>query len=118
MTSFTPPAYARGTAPSCSATCSAPYYDTATLDPAGDHRSADHAQHQQYADPPAPLQTGISTPVLFDISSLHAAGQNISDISTPVYFDAADQIDGDPHVDRRAGAIRRRGDCVYYVTIV
>ena len=52
----------------------------------------------------------------FDISSLYAQGQNISSISTPVYYDAADQIDGTP---RPVSAPVQWGDansCVYYVT--
>jgi endoglucanase len=69
------------------------------------------------ADEPPHLQTGMSARVYFDISSLHAAGQSVSDISTPVYYDAADQIDGNP---TSVSAPVQWGDansCIYYVTI-
>ena len=69
------------------------------------------------ADEPPHLQAGMSARVYFDISSLHAQGQDIGDISTLVYYDAADQIDGNA---TSVSAPVQWGDansCVYYVTI-
>ena len=53
----------------------------------------------------------------FDISSLHAAGQNIGAVSTPVYYDAANQIDGKPTAISAPVQWGSASSCVYYVTI-
>jgi endoglucanase len=117
MTSFTPPAYAQGNCTEYSGTCSAPYYATATLNQDSTQSTQITVNINNYADEPPHLQTGMSMRVYFDASSLYAAGQSISDISTPVYYDAADQIDG------RATSISApvqwggTSSCVYYVTI-
>ena len=69
------------------------------------------------ADEPPHFQSGLSARVYFDVSSLYAAGQSISAVSTPVYYDAADQIDGSP---ASVSAPVQWGDansCLYYVTI-
>jgi endoglucanase len=117
MTSFTPPAHAQEDCTEYSATCSAPYYDTATLNQDSSQSTQITLNINNYADEPAHLQAGMSTRVYFDISSLHAAGQNISDISTPVYYDAADQIDGNPTSISAPVQWGGTSSCVYYVTI-
>jgi hypothetical protein len=48
------------------------------------------------ADEPPHFETDMSARVYFDVSSLYKAGQTISAISNPVYYDAASQIDGRP----------------------
>jgi hypothetical protein len=55
--------------------------------------------------------------VYYDISSLHAQGQDISDISTPVYYDAADSIDGNPTSISAPVQWGDSNSCIYYTTI-
>ena len=50
-------------------------------------------------------------------SSLHAAGQSIGSISTPVYYDAASQIDGKATSTSAPVQWGGTSSCVYYVTI-
>jgi len=117
MTSFTPPAQTQGNCAEYQATCSTPYYTTATLNQDSNQSTQITLNISNFADEPPHLQTGMSVRVYFDISALHAAGQTISNISTPVYYDAASQIDG------RATSISApvqwggTSSCVYYVTI-
>jgi endoglucanase len=107
MTDFTPPAEAAQT----------PYYATATLNQDSDQGTQLTVNINNVATQPPHFQSGMSARVYFDISSLHAQGQDISDISTPVYYDAADSIDGSP---TSISAPVQWGDlnsCVYYTTI-
>jgi hypothetical protein len=117
VTSFTPPAQSQGNCAEYSATCSAPYYATATLNQDSNQSTQVTVNINNYADEPPHLQTGMSMRVYFDISSLHAAGQSISDISTPVYYDAADQIDGNATSVSAPVQWGGTSSCVYYVTI-
>jgi endoglucanase len=117
MTSFTPPAFSQGDCTEYSQTCTTPYYATATLNQDSSQSTQITLNVINYADEPPHLQTGMSTRVYFDISSLHAAGQTISDISTPVYYDAADQIDGRPTSISAPVQWGGTSSCVYYVTI-
>jgi endoglucanase len=117
MTSFTPPAFSQGDCTEYSQTCTTPYFDTATLNQDSSQSTQITLNINNYADEPPHLQTGMSTRVYFDISSLFAAGQNISDISTPVYYDAADQIDGRPTAISAPVQWGGTSSCVYYVTI-
>jgi endoglucanase len=107
MTAFTPPAEPAGT----------PYYATATLNQDSNQGTQLTVNVNNMADEPPHFETDMSARVYFDISSLYAQGQTISDISTPVYYDAADQIDGRP---TSISAPTQWGDansCVYYVTL-
>jgi hypothetical protein len=117
MTSFTPPALSQGDCTEYSGACTTPYYTTATLNQDSNQSTQVTLNVNNYADEPPHLQTGMSMRVYFDISALHAAGQNISDISTPVYYDAASQIDG--HATSISAPAQWGGttSCVYYVTI-
>jgi endoglucanase len=117
MTSFTPPSYAQGDCQEYAATCTAPYYATATLNQDSNQSTQITVNINNYADEPTHLQTGMSMRVYFDIGSLHAAGQTISDVSTPVYYDAADQIDGNPTAISAPVQWGGSNSCVYYVTI-
>ena len=117
MTSFTPPAFSQGDCAEYSQTCTTPYYDTATLNQDSSQSTQITLNISNYADEPPHLQTGMSTRVYFDISSLYAAGQTISDVSTPVYYDAADQIDGQPTAISAPVQWGGTSSCVYYVTI-
>ena len=117
MTNFTPPSHAQGDCQEYAGTCETPYYTTATLNQDSNQSTQITLNINNYADEPPHLQTGMSTRVYFDISSLHAAGQNISDISTPVYYDAADQIDGQPTAISAPAQWGGSTSCVYYVTI-
>jgi endoglucanase len=117
MTSFSPPVYAQGDCTEYSQTCTTPYFDTATLNQDSSQSTQITLNINNYADEPPHLQTGMSTRVYFDISSLYAAGQTISDISTPVYYDAADQIDGQPTSISAPVQWGSTSSCVYYVTI-
>jgi endoglucanase len=117
MTSFTPPAQSQGNCQEYSSTCSAPYYTTATLNQDSDQSTQVTLNINNMADEPPHLQTGMSVRVYFDISSLFAAGQTISDVSTPVYYDAADQIDGSPTAISAPVQWGSASSCVYYVTI-
>jgi endoglucanase len=117
MTSFTPPAQSQGNCTEYTAACTTPYYTTATLNQDSNQSTQITVNISNYADEPPHLQTGMSMRVYFDISALHAAGQNISNISTPVYYDAASQIDG--HATSISAPTQWGGStsCVYYVTI-
>ncbi len=117
MTSFTPPALSQGDCAEYAQTCTTPYYATATLNQDSNQSTQITVNVNNYADEPPHLQTGMSMRVYFDISSLHAAGQAISDVSTPVYYDAASQIDG--HATSISAPAQWGGtsSCVYYVTI-
>ncbi|HUN32778.1 MAG TPA: glycoside hydrolase family 9 protein [Trebonia sp.] len=117
MTSFTPPAYSQGDCTEYSGTCATPYYATATLNQDSTQSTQITVNINNYADEPPHLQTGMSMRVYFDISSLHAAGQAISDISTPVYYDAADQIDGNATSVSAPVQWGGTSSCVYYITI-
>jgi endoglucanase len=120
MTDFTPPSFPQGDCTEYTETtseCGPAYYATATLNEDSDQGTQLTVNINNMADEPPHLQTGMSARVYFDISSLHAVGQSISDISTPVYYDAADQIDGNP---TSVSAPVQWGDansCIYYVTI-
>jgi endoglucanase len=117
VTDFTPPSEPQGNCHEYQQTCSAPYYTTATLNQDSDQGTQLTVTINNMADEPPHLQSGMSARVYFDISSLHAQGQDISDISTPVYYDAAGQIDGNA---TSVSAPVQWGDansCIYYVTI-
>lgn len=117
MTSFTPPAQSQGNCAEYAGTCSAPYYASATLNQDSNQSTQITLNVNNYADEPPHLQTGMSVRVYFDISSLYAAGQTISDVSTPVYYDAADQIDGKATSISAPAQWGGTSSCVYYVTI-
>jgi endoglucanase len=117
MTSFTPPAFSQGDCTEYSQTCTTPYFATATLNQDSNQSTQITLNINNYADEPPHLQTGMSTRVYFDIRSLHAAGQTIGDISTPVYYDAADQIDGRPTSISAPVQWGGTSSCVYYVAI-
>lgn len=107
MTAFTPPPEPAQN----------PYYATATLNQDSDQATQLTVNINNVASEPPHFEPDLSARVYFDIGSLYAAGQTISAVSTPVYYDAAAQIDG------RATSISapvRWGDassCLYYVTI-
>lgn len=117
MTSFTPPAQSQGNCAEYQATCSTPYYATATLNQDSNQSTQITVNINNFADEPPHLQTGMSMRVYFDISSLHAAGQSISSLSTPVYYDAASQIDGKATSVSAPVQWGGTSSCVYYVTI-
>jgi hypothetical protein len=107
MTDFTPPAETAETG----------YYANATLNQNSDQGTQLTVTINNVSTQPPHFQSGMSARVYFDASSLYQAGQNISAVSTPVYYDAADQIDGNP---TSVSAPVQWGDadsCVYYVTI-
>ncbi|WP_052432510.1 glycoside hydrolase family 9 protein [Streptacidiphilus carbonis] len=107
MTAFTPPKGAAET----------PYYATAVLNQDTDQGTQLTVTVNNTASLPPHQESDLSARVYFDISSLHKQGQGIDAISTPVYYDAASQIDG------RATAVSapvQWGDansCLYYVTL-
>ena len=107
MTDFTPPAEAAQT----------PYYATATLNQDSDQGTQLTVNINNVATQPPHFQSGMSARVYFDISSLHAQGQDISDISTPVYYDAADSIDGNPTSISAPVQWGDSNSCIYYTTI-
>ncbi|MBV9445003.1 MAG: glycoside hydrolase family 9 protein [Streptosporangiaceae bacterium] len=117
MTSFTPPAQAQGNCADYAGTCTTPYYATATLNQDSNQSTQITVNVNNFADEPPHLQTGMSMRVYFDISALHASGQTISSLSTPVYYDAASTIDG--HATSISAPVQWGGttSCVYYVTI-
>jgi endoglucanase len=117
MTDFTPPSEAQGNCQEYQQTCSAPYFATATLDQNSDQGTQLTVNINNMADEPPHFQSGMSARVYFDIGSLYAQGQNISDISTPVYYDAADQIDGNPTSISAPVQWGGTDSCVYYTTI-
>src|SRR5579871_3696668 len=107
VTNFTPPAEA----------AQSPYYTTATLNQDSNQGTQLTVNITNTATQPPHFETDMSARVYFDIASLHAQGQDISAISTPVYYDAASQIDGKT---TSISAPTQWGDansCVYYVTI-
>jgi hypothetical protein len=116
-TNFAPPAQAQGNCSEYQGACATPYYATATLNQDSDQGTQLTVNINNMADEPPHPQAGMSARVYFDIGSLVKAGQNISSISTPVYYDAADQIDGNA---TSVSAPVQWGDansCVYYVTV-
>jgi len=117
MTNFTPPAFAQGNCQEYSDSCSAAYFTTATLNQNSDQSTQITLNINNDADEPPHLQTGMSVQVFFDISSMYAAGQNISDLSTPVYYDAADQAFGSATSISAPVQWGGADSCVYYVTI-
>jgi endoglucanase len=117
VTSFTPPSLNQGDCTEYTQTCTTPYYTTATLNQNSDQSTQITLNINNMADEPPHLQTGMSVRVYFDISTLYAAGQTIGDVSTPVYYDAADQIDGNPTAISAPVQWGGTSSCVYYVTI-
>jgi endoglucanase len=117
MTSFTPPSFSQGYCQEYLDTCSAGYYATATLNQNNDQGTQLTVNINNMADEPPHYQSQMSARVYFDISSLWAEGQNISDISTPVYYDAADQQFGTPTSVSAPVQWGGTDSCVYYVTI-
>jgi hypothetical protein len=117
VTSFTPPAQSQANCADYQQACTAPYYATATLNQDSNQSTQLTLDINNYADEPPHLQAGMSVRVYFDISSLHAAGQNIGAVTTPVYYDAAAQIDGSPTAISAPVQWGSASSCVYYVTI-
>jgi endoglucanase len=117
MTDFTPPALAQGDCQEYQDTCTAPYFVTASLNVDNDQGTQLTININNMADEPPHLQTQMSTRVYFDISALYAEGQTISDVSTPVYYDAADYIDGNPTAISAPVQWGGADSCVYYVTV-
>jgi endoglucanase len=117
MTSFTPPALAQGNCAEYQQTCSAPYYATATLNQDSNQGTQLTVTVNNMADEPPHQEADLSARVYFDIGSLYAQGQTISSISTPVYYDAADQIDGRPTAISAPVQWGDANSCLYYVTI-
>ena len=117
MTNFTPPTEPQGNCSEYQGTCTTPYYATATLNQDSDQGTQLTVTVNNMADEPPHLQTGMSARVYFDISSLFKAGQTISAVSTPVYYDAADQIDGNATSISAPVQWGDASSCVYYVTI-
>ena len=107
LTQFTPPAEAAQT----------PYYATATLNQDSNQGTQVTMNINNLATQPPHFQTGLSARVYFDISSLYAEGQSISNISTPVYYDAASQIDGNTTSISAPVQWGGADSCVYYTTV-
>jgi endoglucanase len=107
MTNFVPPTETQAN----------PYYATAALNQDSDQGTQLTVTINNTADEPPHLQAGLSARVYFDISSLAAAGQSISAVSTPVYYDAAGQIDGNPTSISAPVQWGDASSCVYYVTV-
>lgn len=107
MTNFTPP----------TETDTNPYYTTATVNQDSNQGTQVTVTINNTADEPPHLQSGLSARIYFDIKPLVAAGQSISAVTTPVYYDAAGQIDGNA---TGVSAPVQWGDansCIYYVTL-
>jgi hypothetical protein len=107
MTDFTPPAEAAQT----------PYYATATLNQNSDQGTQLTVNINNMATQPPHFESGMSARVYFDIGALHAQGQGISAISTPVYYDAADSIDGQATSISAPVQWGDANSCIYYTTI-
>ncbi|HEV2346711.1 MAG TPA: glycoside hydrolase family 9 protein [Actinocrinis sp.] len=107
VTSFTPPAEA----------AQSPYYTTATLNQDSNQGTQLTVNITNTATQPPHFETDMSARVYFDIASLHAQGQGISAISTPVYYDAAGQIDGKTTSISAPAQWGDANSCVYYVTV-
>jgi len=107
MTAFTPSAEPAGT----------PYYATAALNQDTGQGTQLTVSINNEADQPPHFESDLSARVYFDISSIYAAGQTISDVSTPVYYDAADQIDGRPTSISAPTQWGGADSCLYYVTV-
>lgn len=107
MTSFTPPAEA----------AESPYYTTATINQDSSQGTQLTVNITNTATRPPHFETDLSARVYFDIKSVVAAGQSISAISTPVYYDAASQIDG--HATTISAPVHwgDANSCLYYVTV-
>jgi endoglucanase len=107
MTAFTPPAEAPET----------PYYATATLNQDTDQGTQLTVTVNNVASQPPHFESDLSARVYFDISAIHKQGQGISAISTPVYYDAAGQIDG--HTTAVSAPVQwgDANSCLYYVTV-
>ena len=84
MTNFTPPVEPD----------ESPYFTTATLNQDSSQGTQLTVNITNTATHPPHFQTDLSARVYFNIHSLVQHGQDISAISTPVYYDAASQIDG------------------------
>jgi endoglucanase len=107
MTNFAPPAEPAST----------PYYASASLNQDSNQGTQLTVTVNNVADEPPHFQSGMSARVYFDISSLVKAGQSISAVSTPVYYDAAGQIDGTPTAISAPTQWGDANSCVYYVTV-
>jgi hypothetical protein len=117
MTNFTPPAESQGNCQEYAGTCSQPYFATATLNQDTNQGTQFTLTVNNNADEPPHLQTGMSARVYFDISSLVKAGQSISAVSTPVYYDAAGTIDGNATPVSAPVQWGDANSCIYYVTV-
>ena len=107
MTNFTPPAEPTEN----------PYYTTATLNQDSNQGTQLTVNINNVASAPPHFETDLSTRVFFDISSIFKQGQTISNISTPVYYDAASQIDGKTTSISAPAQWGDANSCLYYVTI-
>jgi endoglucanase len=117
MTNFSPPTLAQGNCQEYAQTCSAPYYATAALNQDSNQGTQLTVNVNNMADEPPHLESDMSARVYFDISSLWAQGQTISSISTPVYYDAAKNIDGKATSISAPVQWGDSSSCLYYVTI-
>ena len=107
MTNFTPPVEPD----------ESPYFTTATLNQDSSQGTQLTVNITNTATHPPHFQTDLSARVYFNIHSLVQHGQDISAISTPVYYDAASQIDG--HATSVSAPVRwgDASSCLYYVSI-
>jgi hypothetical protein len=107
MTSFTPPAEPAENG----------YYATGYVNQdTNQETQITVAIHNDSTLPPH-LQTDMSARYYFDISSLHAQGQTIKDITTPIYYDAAKDFDSKTTTISKPVRWGEASSCVYYVTI-
>jgi hypothetical protein len=94
-----------------------PYYATASDVQESDEGSQVTVNINNYATEPPHWESDMSARYYFDISSIYAHGQGISSISTPIYYDAADGVDG--HATTIGAPVQwgPSDSCVYYVPI-
>jgi endoglucanase len=107
MTKFTPTPEAAETG----------YYTNAVVNQATNQGTQVTVTVNNVASQPPHFETDMSARYFFDISAIHAHGQTIADVTTPIYYDASAQIDSHPTA---ISAPVRWGDassCLYYVSI-
>ncbi len=107
MTAFTPPAEA----------AESPYYAYAEVNQATNSATQVTVTINNFATHPPHFATDMSARYFFDISELHAQGQDIGAVSTSIYYDASHTSYGQPATQLSEPV--RWGDadsCIYYVT--
>ncbi len=94
-----------------------PYFATASDNQETDQSSQVTVNMNNYAIDPPHYQTQMSARYYFDISSIYAHGENISDVTTPIYYDASGTSYNQPVEISKPVQWGGPKSCVYYIDL-